>query len=106
MISAGVGSYGGESAVALGVSGINNNRDITYKVATTYDSTGRWGLSGGIGFAIGAGSNRSLNNVNSKELANRLNSLEKANKSLSETNSKLQEEVENLKAMLQQLLQK
>ena len=106
MISAGVGSYGGESAVALGISGINNNRDITYKVATTYDSTGRWGLSGGIGFAIGAGSNRSLNNVNSKELANRLNSLEKANKSLSETNSKLQEEVENLKAMLQQLLQK
>ncbi|MBD8975911.1 YadA-like family protein, partial [Veillonella magna] len=106
MISAGVGSYGGESAAALGISGINNNRDITYKVATTYDSTGRWGLSGGIGFAIGAGSNRSLNNVNSKELANRLNSLEKANKSLSETNSKLQEEVENLKAMLQQLLQK
>lgn len=112
MIGAGIGLYGGESAVAIGVSGVNDNRDRTYKISTTYDSTGCWGLSGGIGFAVGSGDNRRPA-ARVVDMTKRMNALEAANKQLNEsndklqqTNEKLQQEVDELKAMMQEVMKK
>lgn len=114
MIGAGTGVYGGESAVAIGVSGTNDNRDRTYRISTTYDSTGKWGLSAGIGFSIGSGKNTPKPSV-ARALSERVDRLEAENKALRETNQteikdlaakndQLQKQVQELQAMLQQLV--
>lgn len=114
MIGAGTGVYGGESAVAIGVSGTNDNRDRTYKLSTTYDSTGKWGLSAGIGFSIGSGKNTPKPSA-ARALSERVDRLEAENKALRETNQteikdlaakndQLQKQVQELQAMLKQLV--
>lgn len=114
MIGAGTGVYGGESAVAIGVSGTNDNRDRTYRISTTYDSTGKWGLSAGIGFSIGSGKNTPKPSV-ARALSERVDRLEAENKALRETNQteikdlaakndQLQKQVQELQAMLKQLV--
>ncbi len=114
MIGAGVGSYGGESAIAIGISGTNDNRDTTYRISTTYDSTGKWGLSGGVGFSIGSGSNTPKPQA-AKALAERVDCLEAENKALRQSNEteikdlaakndQLQAQVQQLQAMIQQLM--
>uniref|UniRef100_UPI00402B0021 YadA-like family protein n=1 Tax=Veillonella magna TaxID=464322 RepID=UPI00402B0021 len=94
MIGAGVGSYGGESAVAIGVSGVNTTRDISYRLSTSYDSTGKWGLSGGVGFAFGSGGEHRGALANNKALAKRVQSLETTNQSLTDANDKLQKQLD------------
>ncbi|WP_288301724.1 ESPR-type extended signal peptide-containing protein [uncultured Veillonella sp.] len=94
MIGAGVGSYGGESAVAIGVSGINTTGDISYRLSTSYDSTGKWGLSGGVGFSIGSGGEHRAALANNKVLTKRVQSLETTNQSLSDANDKLQKQLD------------
>lgn len=114
MIGAGMGSYGGETAVAIGISGTNDNRDTTYRISTTYDSTGKWGLSGGVGFSIGSGSNTPKPQA-AKALAERVDRLEAENKALRQSNEteikdlaakndQLQAQVQQLQAMIQQLM--
>lgn len=85
MIGAGVGSYGGESAVAIGVSGTNDDRDITYKIATTYDSRGKWGLSAGIGFSVGSGRDNPTK-PERKTMSERIDRLTAENKELRKAN--------------------
>ena len=85
MIGAGVGSYGGESAVAIGVSGTNDDRDITYKIATTYDSRGKWGLSAGIGFSVGSGRDNPTK-PERKTMSERIDRLTEENKELRKAN--------------------
>ena len=94
MIGAGVGSYGGESAVAIGVSGVNTTRDISYRLSTSYDSTGKWGLSGGVGFAFGSGGEHRAALANNKALTKRVQSLETTNQSLTDANDKLQKQLD------------
>lgn len=94
MIGAGVGSYGGESAVAIGVSGVNTTGDISYRLSTSYDSTGKWGLSGGVGFSIGSGGEHRAALANNKVLTKRVQSLETTNQSLSDANDKLQKQLD------------
>ena len=94
MIGAGVGSYGGESAVAIGVSGVNTTRDISYRLSTSYDSTGKWGLSGGVGFAFGSGGEHRGALANNKALTKRVQSLETTNQSLTDANDKLQKQLD------------
>ena len=94
MIGAGVGSYGGESAVAIGVSGVNTTRDISYRLSTSYDSTGKWGLSGGVGFAFGSGGEHRAALANNKALTKRIQSLETTNQSLTDANDKLQKQLD------------
>ena len=94
MIGAGVGSYGGESAVAIGVSGVNTTRDISYRLSTSYDSTGKWGLSGGVGFAFGSGGEYRAALANNKALTKRVQSLETTNQSLTDANDKLQKQLD------------
>uniref|UniRef100_UPI000486B3C4 YadA-like family protein n=1 Tax=Veillonella magna TaxID=464322 RepID=UPI000486B3C4 len=94
MIGAGVGSYGGESAVAIGVSGVNTTRDISYRLSTSYDSTGKWGLSGGVGFAFGSGGEHRVALANNKALTKRVQSLETTNQSLTDANDKLQKQLD------------
>ncbi|WP_289087414.1 ESPR-type extended signal peptide-containing protein [uncultured Veillonella sp.] len=85
MIGAGVGSYGGESAVAIGVSGTNDDRDITYKIASTYDSRGKWGLSAGIGFSVGSGRDNPTK-PERKTMSERIDRLTEENKELRKAN--------------------
>ena len=85
MIGAGAGSYGGESAVAIGVSGTNDDRDITYKIATTYDSRGKWGLSAGIGFSVGSGRDNPTK-PERKTMSERIDRLTEENKELRKAN--------------------
>ena len=117
MIGAGVGSYGGESAVAIGVSGTNDDRDITYKVAATYDSRGKWGLSGGIGFSVGSGRDNPTKperktiservdrlTAENKELNDRNSQLEAQMKAISDKNDRLEKEMQEMKAMFRQMM--
>ena len=117
MIGAGVGSYGGESAVAIGVSGTNDDRDITYKVAATYDSRGKWGLSGGIGFSVGSGRDNPTKperktiservdrlTAENKQLNDRNSQLEAQMKALSDKNDRLEKEMQEMKAMFRQMM--
>ncbi|WP_028255828.1 YadA-like family protein [Veillonella magna] len=85
MIGAGVGSYGGESAVAIGVSGTNDDRDITYKIASTYDSRGKWSLSAGIGFSVGSGRDNPTK-PERKTMSERIDRLTEENKELRKAN--------------------
>ena len=117
MIGAGVGSYGGESAVAIGVSGTNDDRDITYKVAATYDSRGKWGLSGGIGFSVGSGRDNPTKperktiservdrlTAENKQLNDRNSQLEAQMKAISDKNDRLEKEMQEMKAMFRQMM--
>ena len=117
MIGAGVGSYGGESAVAIGVSGTNDDRDITYKVAATYDSRGKWGLSGGIGFSVGSGRDNPTKperktiservdrlTAENKQLNDRNSQLEAQMKAISDKNDRLEKEMQEMKAMFRQMI--
>ena len=110
-------SYGGESAVAIGVSGTNDDRDITYKVAATYDSRGKWGLSGGIGFSVGSGRDNPTKperktiservdrlTAENKQLNDRNSQLEAQMKAISDKNDRLEKEMQEMKAMFRQMM--
>ena len=49
------GNYRGETAFAVGLSGMNRQRDVLYKASVTMDSTNSMGVSAGVGFAFGPG---------------------------------------------------
>ncbi|MBP7753000.1 MAG: YadA-like family protein [Veillonella sp.] len=109
LIGAGMGGYRGQSALAVGVSGVLNNRDVTYKLAGTFDSQNHWGWSAGIGIAVGTGGDvpsvtegtttvvdtKTLSTINDK-----MAKLEAENKAIKEKNEALQKRMDEILAKL------
>ena len=53
MISAAYGTYGGQSAVSFGVSGITKNNKVTYKLSGSVNSKAELALGAGFGVMLG-----------------------------------------------------
>ena len=64
---------------------IAHDCDITYKIATTYDSRGKWGLSAGIGFSVGSGRDNPTE-PERKTMSERIDRLTAENKELRKAN--------------------
>ncbi|WP_211260041.1 YadA-like family protein, partial [Pseudostreptobacillus hongkongensis] len=83
-VGSGVAFYGGEKAIAVGISGINEKGNFIYKANGSLNTRGKFGLSVGIGYQFG------IKEINKTDMEIRMEKLEKEN-------------IEN-KALIQELL--
>lgn len=91
IITAGLGIYKGEQALAVGINGITRNRVLSYKASATLNTKGNVGFGLGLGYQFGS-------NID-KEKDNKIKELEKKN-------SALEEKVEYLMKKMNELIKK
>ena len=91
IITAGLGIYKGEQALAVGINGITRNRVLSYKASATLNTKGNVGFGLGLGYQFG--------NDIYKDEDNKIRELEKKN-------SELEEKVEYLMKKMNELIKK
>ena len=91
IITAGLGVYKGEQALAVGINGITRNRVLSYKASATLNTKGNVGFGLGLGYQFG-------NDIYKNE-DNKIRELEKKN-------SELEEKVEYLMKKMNELIKK
>ena len=91
IITAGLGVYKGEQALAVGINGITRNRVLSYKASATLNTKGNVGFGLGLGYQFG--------NDIYKDEDNKIRELEKKN-------SELEEKVEYLMKKMNELIKK
>ena len=91
IITAGLGVYKGEQALAVGINGITRNRVLSYKASATLNTKGNVGFGLGLGYQFG--------NDIYKDEDNKIRELEKKN-------SELEEKVEYLMKKMNDLIKK
>lgn len=91
IITAGLGVYKGEQALAVGINGITRNRVLSYKASATLNTKGNVGFGLGLGYQFG-------NDIYKGE-DNKIRELEKKN-------SELEEKVEYLMKKMNELIKK
>lgn len=91
IITAGLGIYKGEQALAVGINGITRNRVLSYKASATLNTKGNVGFGLGLGYQFG-------NDIYKNE-DNKIRELEKKN-------SELEEKVEYLMKKMNELIKK
>ena len=72
-VGSGVAFYGGEKAIAVGISGINEKGNFIYKANGSLNTRGKFGLSVGIGYQFGT------KKINKTDMEIRMEKLEKEN---------------------------
>ena len=72
-VGSGVAFYGGEKAIAVGISGINEKGNFIYKANGSLNTRGKFGLSVGIGYQFGT------KEINKTDMEIRMEKLEKEN---------------------------
>ena len=91
IITAGLGFYKGEQALAVGINGITRNRSLSYKASATLNTKGNVGFGLGLGYQFGSDID--------KEKDYKIKELEKKNLDL-------EEKVEYLMKKMNELIKK
>ena len=91
IITAGLGIYKGEQALAVGINGITRNRVLSYKASATLNTKGNVGFGLGLGYQFGSDIDKEKD-YKIKELENK--------------NSELEEKVEYLMKKMNDLIKK
>lgn len=91
IITAGLGFYKGEQALAVGINGITRNRSLSYKASATLNTKGNVGFGLGLGYQFGSDID--------KEKDYKIKELEKKNLAL-------EEKVEYLMQKMNELIKK
>lgn len=91
IITAGLGFYKGEQALAVGINGITRNRSLSYKASATLNTKGNVGVGLGLGYQFGSDIDKEKD-YKIKELENK--------------NSELEEKVEYLMKKMNELIKK
>lgn len=91
IITAGLGFYKGEQALAIGINGITRNRSLSYKASATLNNKGNVGFGLGLGYQFGSDIDKEKD-YKIKELENK--------------NSELEEKVEYLMKKMNELIKK
>lgn len=91
IITAGLGFYKGEQALAVGINGITRNRSLSYKASATLNTKGNVGFGLGLGYQFGRDIDKEKD-YKIKELENK--------------NSELEEKVEYLMKKMNELIKK
>lgn len=91
IITAGLGFYKGEQALAVGINGITRNRSLSYKASATLNTKGNVGFGLGLGYQFGSDIDKEKD-YKIKELENK--------------NLELEEKVEYLMKKMNELIKK
>lgn len=95
----GYGTYHGQNALAMGLSGTNKTKEVIWRVTSSYDSTDSWSFGAGLGFTFGPKTHSHANVAHDaiKKYEERINSLEKANKDYEDRITALEKIIAELK---------
>lgn len=102
----GYGTYHGQNALAMGISGTNKNKDVLWRITSSYDSTDSWSVGAGLGFTFGPKTSSHANVAYDaiKKYEDRINSLEKTNAKMSATIEEMKEQYESRIAQLENMI--
>lgn len=106
-ISAAIGTYAGSSAVAVGYSGINQNRNIKYNLSLSANTDGNFAVGAGVGLVFGESIDlkyKVLEKSRIKVLEDKIQELELENKKILDDKEKDRKKLENLEKLLKNLL--
>lgn len=90
----GYGTYHGQNALAMGLSGTNKTKDVLWKITSSYDSTDSWSVGAGLGFTFGPKTSASASNA---QLQNEV-------KELKSTIEEMKEQYESRIAQLENMI--
>lgn len=108
-ISAAYGYYGRQHALAIGFSGVSENRRINYRISGSVNTQGNLAFGGGIGVMLGNKEERytdKLEKLNVAKLHDRIDELEKDKISDRKEIENLKRENQEIKEMLKKILKK
>ena len=108
-ISAAYGYYGRQHALAVGFSGVSENRRINYRISGSVNTQGNLAFGGGIGIMLGNKEERytdKLEKLNVAKLHDRIDELEKDKISDRKEIENLKRENQEIKEMLKKILKK
>ena len=108
-ISAAYGYYGRQHALAVGFSGVSENRRVNYRISGSVNTQGNLALGGGIGIMLGNKEERytdKLEKLNVAKLHDRIDELEKDKISDRKEIENLKRENQEIKEMLKKILKK
>lgn len=108
-ISAAYGYYGRQHALAVGFSGVSENRRINYRISGSVNTQGNLAFGGGIGVMLGNKEERytdKLEKLNVAKLHDRIDELEKDKISDRKEIENLKRENQEIKEMLKKILKK
>ena len=108
-ISAAYGYYGRQHALAVGFSGVSENRRINYRISGSVNTQGNLAFGGGIGIMLGNKEERytdKLEKLNVAKLHDRIDELEKDKISDRKEIENLKKENQEIKKMLKKILKK
>lgn len=108
-ISAAYGYYGRQHALAVGFSGVSENRRINYRISGSVNTQGNLAFGGGIGVMLGNKEERyadKLEKLNVAKLHDRIDELEKDKISNRKEIENLKRENQEIKEMLKKILKK
>ena len=108
-ISAAYGYYGRQHALAIGFSGVSENRRINYRISGSVNTQGNLAFGGGIGIMLGNKEERytdKLEKLNVAKLHDRIDELEKDKISDRKEIENLKRENQEIKEMLKKILKK
>lgn len=108
-ISAAYGYYGRQHALAIGFSGVSENRRVNYRISGSVNTQGNLAFGGGIGVMLGNKEERytdKLEKLNVAKLHDRIDELEKDKISDRKEIENLKRENQEIKEMLKKILKK
>jgi len=108
-ISAAYGYYGRQHALAIGFSGVSENRRVNYRISGSVNTQGNLAFGGGIGIMLGNKEERytdKLEKLNVAKLHDRIDELEKDKISDRKEIENLKRENQEIKEMLKKILKK
>ena len=108
-ISAAYGYYGRQHALAVGFSGVSENRRVNYRISGSVNTQGNLAFGGGIGVMLGNKEERytdKLEKLNVAKLHDRIDELEKDKISDRKEIENLKRENQEIKEMLKKILKK
>lgn len=108
-ISAAYGYYGRQHALAIGFSGVSENRRVNYRISGSVNIQGNLAFGGGIGVMLGNKEERytdKLEKLNVAKLHDRIDELEKDKISDRKEIENLKRENQEIKEMLKKILKK